>query len=98
MINTNIKKQYQQTTGLIQRLNNNIQHLSIGVIVSEKFGCRKCVCLAWKTTFCQTDMGNRLKQGQIQQGTCVEDDKLLVKLFMLLEPTMKLNQVSSLPL
>ena len=36
MINTNIKKQQQQTIGLIQRLSNNIQLLSLGVIVSEK--------------------------------------------------------------
>ena len=40
MINTNINyitKKQQQTTGLIQRLSNYIQLLSIGVIVSEKF-------------------------------------------------------------
>ena len=45
MINTNMKKQQQQTTGLIQRLSNNIQLLPIGVIVTEKFCFSKCVCL-----------------------------------------------------
>ena len=44
MINVNIRKQQQKTTGLIQRLNNNIQLLSIGVIVPEKF-CFLEVCL-----------------------------------------------------
>ena len=44
MINTNIKK-YQQTTGLIEGLNNNILLLSIGVLVSEKFCFSKCVCV-----------------------------------------------------
>ena len=33
MINTNIEKQQQQTTGLNQRLNNNIQLLLIGDLV-----------------------------------------------------------------
>ena len=45
MIDTIIKRKYQQTTGLIEILNNNIQHLSIGVIVSELFCFSKCVCL-----------------------------------------------------
>ena len=57
------KKQYQQTTGLIQRLINISHFLSLGVIVAEKF-CFK-VCLAWKTISCQTDKGNRVKHGQI---------------------------------
>ena len=35
----------QQTGGLILRLKNNILLCSIGVIVSEKFCFRKCVCL-----------------------------------------------------
>ena len=35
------KKQQQQTTGLIQILGNNIQLMSIGVIVSEKFFFQK---------------------------------------------------------
>ena len=70
------KKQQQQTTGLIQRLRNNIQLLSIGVIVSEKFCFSKCpcflqVCLAWKTISCQTDKGNRLKHVQFLQGVPV---------------------------
>ena len=77
MNNTNIKKQYQQTSGLIQRLNNNIELLSVGVIVSEKFCfskfvvCCLQVCLAWKTISCQTDMGNRLKHVQFSQGVPV---------------------------
>ena len=55
MINTNIKKYYQQTTGLIEGLDDNIQLLSIGFIVSDKFRLSKCdvcrlqVCLAWTT-------------------------------------------------
>ena len=67
MINTNIQKQQQQTTGLTQRLNNNIQLLSIGVIVSvnfcfgSEFVYRLQVCLAWKTISYQTDKGNRVK-------------------------------------
>ena len=70
MINANIEKPYQQTTGLIQRLNENIQLLSIGVIVSEKFCFRKCVCclqvcLAWETISWQTDKGNGVKHSQI---------------------------------
>ena len=36
---------YRQTIGIIQRLNNNIQLLLIGAIVSEKFCFKKCVCL-----------------------------------------------------
>ena len=44
MNNINIKKQYQQATGLILRLNNKIKLLSIGVIISEKFFFQK-VCL-----------------------------------------------------
>ena len=48
MINTNIKKRAQQTTGLIQRLSNNIQLLSIGVIVSEKFCFRNCLVFVYK--------------------------------------------------
>ena len=47
----------------------------IGVIISEKFCFSKClhVCLAWNTISCQTDKGNRVKQSQFLQGTCVED-------------------------
>ena len=44
MNNIDIKKQYQQTTGLIQRLNNNIQFLSIGVIASREVLFQK-LCL-----------------------------------------------------
>ena len=36
-MNTNIKEQEQQTTGLILRLSNNIQLLSIGVIFQRSF-------------------------------------------------------------
>ena len=49
------KKQQQQTTGLIQRLNDNIQLLSIGVIVSEKFCLTKCVCLLFTNLSCMKD-------------------------------------------
>ena len=71
MINTKIKKQYQHTTGLIQRSNKNIQFLSIGIVVSEKFVsesvfvCCLQVCIATKTISCQTDKGNSVKHGQI---------------------------------
>ena len=41
MINTNIKKQYQQTTELIKKLNNNIQLLLSDVIVLENFCFRE---------------------------------------------------------
>ena len=41
------QKQYQQETGLIQRIINISHLLSIGVIVVEKFSLRN-VCLAWK--------------------------------------------------
>ena len=50
----NIKKQYQQTKGLIQRSINISHLLSIGVIVAEKFCFEKVfvcclqVSLAWK--------------------------------------------------
>ena len=46
MINTNIKKQYQQTAILIQRLIDISHHLSI--IVAEKFCLRKCVFVGYK--------------------------------------------------
>ena len=72
MINTNIEKQYQQTTVLFQRLINTSHLLSISVIVAEKFCLRESefvcclqVCLAWKTISCQTDKGNRVKHSQI---------------------------------
>ena len=80
--NQHKKKQYQQTTRLIQRL-ISISHLqSIGVIVAVNFCLRKCVyclqvCLAWKTIFCQTNKVNRVKHVQIQQGTCQEDANTL---------------------
>ena len=70
MINTNIRKQQQQTTGLIQRLSNNIQLLSIGVIVSEKFCLRKCLVVVYKFALhgqqfsCQPGKGNRVKHLQ----------------------------------
>ena len=50
MINTNTKKQYQQTKGLIQRLVNVSHLLSIGVIVAETFSLRECLLftsLSW---------------------------------------------------
>ena len=71
MINTNIKKQQQQTIGLVQRLSKNIQLLSIGVIVSEKFCFRKCLFVVCKFALdgqqfsCQTGKGNRMKHAQI---------------------------------
>ena len=71
-----IEKQ-QQTTGLIQRLSNNIQLLSIGVIVSEKFGFRKCLFVVYKFALhgqqfsCQTGKGNRLKHRQFSQDVPV---------------------------
>ena len=72
MINTNIKKkQQQQTTGLIQRLSNNIQFLSIGVIVSEKYCFRKCLFVVYKFALhgqqfsCRTGKGNRIRHAQI---------------------------------
>ena len=76
MINTNIEKQQQQTTGLNQRL-NNIQLLSIGVIVSEKFCFRKGFFIVYKFALqgkqfsCQTGKGNRLKHCQFSQGVPV---------------------------
>ena len=82
MMNINIIKHYQQTTGLIQRLINISHLLSIGVIVAEKFCLRKCVCcsqvsFAWKTFLFQTEKGNRVRYRQIWQGNCVEDVRLL---------------------
>ena len=77
MINSNIKRQQQQTTGLIQRLSNNIQLLSIGVIVSEKFCFRKCLYVFYKFALhgqrfsCQTGKGNRAKHRQFFQGVPV---------------------------
>ena len=64
---TNIKKLCQQTTGLMQRL-NNIKLMSIGDILRKAlfsirvFICCLQVCLAWKTISCQTDKGNRVRQ------------------------------------
>ena len=70
MINTNIKKLYQQTAGLIQRLTNISHLLLIGVIVAEKFCLTKYMFVVykfvlhgkqfvakhtWKTICCQTD-------------------------------------------
>ena len=51
---------YKQTTVLIERLNNKVQLLSIGIIVSEKFCFSKCVfgcnfVLLGKQFLCQTD-------------------------------------------
>ena len=70
MINTNIKKQQQQTTGLIQSLSNNTQLLSIGVIVSEMFCFRNCLFVVYKFALhgqqfsCQNGKGNRVKHWQ----------------------------------
>ena len=47
MINTNIKKQYQQT-GKIQRLINMSQLLSFSVTVAETFCLRKCLFVVYK--------------------------------------------------
>ena len=72
MINTNIKKQ-QQTTGLIQRLSNNIQLLSIGAIVLEKFCFRKFLVVVYKCALrgqqfsCQTGKGNSKKNSNKKQ-------------------------------
>ena len=77
MINTNIKKQYQQTTGLIQGLNNNIQLLLIDVIISEKSCFRKCLVVVHKLAlhgqqfYCQTGKGNSQKHVQFSQGVPV---------------------------
>ena len=76
MINTNIKKQQQQT-GLIQRLSNNIQLLSIGVIVSEKFCFKRCLFVVCKFALhgqqfsSQTGKRNRLKHRQFSRGVPV---------------------------
>ena len=70
MMDTNIKKQQQQTTGLIQRLRNKIQLLVISVIVSEKFWFRKCLFVVYKLALHgqqfsrQTGKGNRVKHLQ----------------------------------
>ena len=48
IIKTNIKKQYQQTAGLIQRLINISHLLSIGVTVAETFCLRKYVFVVYK--------------------------------------------------
>ena len=77
MINTNTKKQQQQTTGLIQRLRNKIQVLVISVIVSEKFWFRKCLFVVYKLALhgqqfsCQTGKGNSQKHVQFSQGVPV---------------------------
>ena len=77
MINTNIKKQYQQTPGSIQRLTNISHLLLIGVIVAEKFCLTKCVFVVYKFVLhrkqitCQTDKENRLKHAQFLQGVPV---------------------------
>ena len=77
MININIKKQQQQTIGLIQRLSNNIQLLSIGVIVLKKFCFRKCLFVVYKFALlgqqfsCQTGKGNSQKHFQFSQGVPV---------------------------
>ena len=69
----NIKKQYQQTAGLTQRLINISHLLLIGVIVAEKFCSRKCVVVFCKFVVhgeqitCQTDKGNRQKHAQFSQ-------------------------------
>ena len=74
MINTNIEKQQQQTTGLVKRLSNNIQLLSLGVIVSEKFCFRNCLFLVYNFALpgqqfsCQTGKGYRVKHWQFLQG------------------------------
>ena len=67
--NTNMKKQYQQTIGLIQGLFDNVHLLLIGVIVQRSvvseslFVCYSQVCLAWKTISYQIEKGNRVKIG-----------------------------------
>ena len=68
------RKQQWQTTGLIQRLGNNIQHLSIGVIVSETFCFRNCLFVVYNFALhgqqfsCQTGKGNSQKHIQFLQG------------------------------
>ena len=77
MINTNIRKQQRQTTGLIERLNNIIQLLSIGRIVQEKFCFRKCLLVVYKFALhgqkfsCQTGKWNSQKHVQFSQGGTV---------------------------
>ena len=67
----NIKKQYQPTTGLIQRIINDTHLLSIGVILAgeilfEKMFQKVCSIVihnyAWKTISCKTEKGNRVIQ------------------------------------
>ena len=83
-INIKINKQYQETTGLIQRLINNTPfvkwcYCGREVLFGKVCVCCLQVCLAWKTISCQTDKGNRVKHVQFLQGTllllytCVED-------------------------
>ena len=63
MINTNIKKLYQQTTGLIEGLDDNIQLLSIGFIVSDKFCVSACGCLLFTSLPCM-DNNSLAKQAR----------------------------------
>ena len=72
MINTNIKKQYQQTTGLIQRLNKS-QRSFVPESVSV---CCLQVCLTWRPIHCQTETGNRVKRVQILQDIPVRRMKM----------------------
>ena len=73
MINNNIKKLYQQATGLIEGLDDNIQLLSVGFIVSDEFCFKKCnvycsqVSLAWTTIPLPNRQGNRVKHLQLLQ-------------------------------
>ena len=71
MINTNIKKQYKRNNKINSKFKQNIQLLSIGVIVSEKFCFRKCVCLLFtslsclENSFLPNDKGNKVQHSQI---------------------------------
>ena len=74
------KKLQQQTTGLIQRLSNNIQLMLIGVIVSEKFCFRKCLLTVYKFALqgqqfsCQTGKGIGWNMPKYSRASCEEDE------------------------
>ena len=68
MINTNIKKQQQQTTGLIPILKHttyvNWCYCLREVLFQKVFVCCLQACPAWKTISYQRDKGNRVKHVQ----------------------------------
>ena len=102
MNNTNIKKQYQQIKGLIQRLTTTFTFcrlvlLSLRSFVTEYvFVCCLQVCLACKTISCQTDKKNRVKHSQIMQGNCLKD-AVYSYLLSELRPTTLYTQLAKQP-